>query len=162
LAGLFFLELASPWMLKHAIDGPVTGAQKARAALEGGTFDATPYLRELFAWGVGYLVVVLFAAVFRFLEENQLTRTGQAVVNDLRTHLLGHMQRLELAWYDRHPTGALVTRVTNDVENLNELFTSGLIVLLFDMIKVAIVMVLLFTVSAPLATLVLLLTPVLI
>jgi ATP-binding cassette subfamily B protein len=163
LAGLFFLELASPWMLKHAIDGPVTAAQEARAALgDGGEFDATPYLRALLGWGLGYLLVVLAAAGFRFLEESQLTRTGQAVVHDLRTHLFAHMQRLELAWFDRHPTGALVTRVTNDVENLNELFTSGLIVLLFDLIKVAIVMVLLFAVSPPLATLVLLLTPVLI
>ncbi len=166
LAGLFFLELAAPWMLKHAIDGPVRAAQEARArsgdGLEGGAFDAAPYLRALFGWGLAYLVVVLFAAGFRFLEENQLVRTGQAVVNDLRLHLFAHLQRLELAWFDRHASGSLVTRVTNDVENLNELFTSGLIVLLFDMLKVAIVMVLLFAVSPPLATLVLVLTPVLI
>jgi len=166
LAGLFCLELAAPWMLKHAIDGPVRAAQAARAhfgdGAEGGEFDATPYLRALFGWGLAYLVVVLFAGGFRYLEANQLVRTGQAVVHDLRTHLFGHLQRLELAWFDRHPTGALVTRVTNDVENLNELFTSGLIVLLFDMLKVAIVMVLLFAVSPPLATLVALLTPVLI
>jgi len=162
LACLFFLELASPWMLKHAIDGPITAATTARAALEGGEFDASPYLRELAWWGLAYLVVILLAAVFRFLEENQLTRTGQAVVTDLRAHLFAHMQGLELSWFDRHPTGSLVTRVTNDVENLNELFTSGLIVLLFDMLKVAIVMGLLFFVSPPLAFLVLLLTPVLI
>ncbi|HEX6884168.1 MAG TPA: ABC transporter ATP-binding protein, partial [Planctomycetota bacterium] len=162
LAGLFFLELASPWMLKHAIDGPIQSAVDARAAAEGGEFDAQPYLRTLAGWGVGYLAIVLLAAVFRYLEENQLTRTGQAVVNDLRTHLFAHMQRLELAWFDKHPTGSLVTRVTNDVENLNELFTSGLVVLLFDMIKVAVVMGLLFLVSPALGTLVLLLTPVLI
>jgi len=113
LAGLFFLELASPWMLKHAIDGPVTAAQQARAHLEGGELDATPYVRALIGWGLGYLLVVLAAAVLRFLEENQLTRTGQAVVHDLRTHLFAHLQRLELAWFDRHPTGALVTRVSN-------------------------------------------------
>jgi ATP-binding cassette subfamily B protein len=162
LASLFFLELAAPWMLKHAIDGPVREANEARAALREETFDATPYLKALLGWGLAYLVVVLLAAVFRFLEENQLTRTGQSVVNDLRAHLFAHLQRLELAWFDRHPTGALVTRVTSDVENLNELFTSGLIVLLFDMLKVAVVMVLLFFVSPPLATLVLCLTPVLI
>jgi ABC-type multidrug transport system fused ATPase/permease subunit len=162
LAGLFFLELAAPWLLKHAIDGPIAAAQAARDATGEAAFDASPYVRTLFYLGGGYLLVILLAAVFRYLEENQLTRTGQAVVNDLRTHLFDHMQRLELAWFDRHPTGALVTRVTNDVENLNELFTSGLVVLLFDMIKVAIVMALLFAVSPTLATLVLLLTPVLV
>ena len=162
LGVLFFLELASPWMLKHAIDGPVLAASRARAQAEGGEFDATPFVHALLLWGAAYLVIVLLAAVFRFLEENQLTRTGQSVVNDLRTHLFAHIQRLDLAWFDRHPTGSLVTRVTNDVENLNELFTSGLIVLLFDMIKVAVVMVLLFVVSPPLALVVALLTPVLV
>jgi ATP-binding cassette subfamily B protein len=163
LASLFALELAAPWLLKHAIDGPIAAAQAARAALpDGGEFDPAPFVRELLALGGVYLVVVLLAALMRFLEDRQLTRTGQGVVNDLRSHLFEHMQRLELAWFDRHPTGALVTRVTSDVENLNELFTSGLVVLLFDMLKVAIVMVLLFVVSPTLASLVLLLTPVLI
>lgn len=163
LAGLFALELVSPWMLKHAIDGPIAEALAARTRLvEGEELVLAPYLRTLFVLAAGYLVVVLLAALFRFLEESQLTRTGQAVVNDLRMHLFAHMQRLELAWFDRHPTGSLVTRVTNDVENLNELFTSGLVVLLFDMLKVAVVMGLLFFVSPPLALVVLLLTPVLI
>src|SRR5262245_45186953 len=162
LACLFFPELAAPWLLKHAIDGPIADALAARRATEGGEFDAQPYLHTLFLLGLAYVAVVLLAAVFRVLEENQLTRTGQAVVNDLRTFLFEHIQRLDLAWFDRHPTGSLVTRVSNDVENLNELFTSGLVVLLFDMIKVAVVMVLLFAVSPPLATLVLLLTPVLV
>ncbi len=164
LLALFALELASPWMLKNAVDGPVSAAQEARerAGPEGGGFDPAPYLQALGLWALGYLAVVLVAGVFRYLEESQLTRTGQAVVHDLRTHLFAHMQRLELAWFDRHPTGALVTRVTSDIENLNELFTSGLIVLLFDLIKVLVVMVLLFWVSPRLALLVLLLTPVLV
>jgi ATP-binding cassette subfamily B protein len=162
LATLFGLELAGPWMLKHAIDGPVQAADEARRALEGADLDPTPHLYALLGWGLAYLVIVLAAALFRFLEENQLARTGQAVVHDLRTHLFAHLSRLELAWFDKHPTGALVTRVTSDVENLNELFTSGLIVLLFDMLKVAVVLVLLFAVSPPLALLTLALTPVLI
>lgn len=162
LGGLFFLELASPWMLKHAIDGPITAARVASERAGDGPFDPSPYLRTLLWLGGGYLGIVLLAGVFRYLEETQLTGTGQAVVNDLRSHLFAHMQRLELSWFDRHPTGSLVTRVTNDVENLNELFTSGLVVLLFDMIKVVVVMGLLFFVSPALATLVLLLTPVLI
>jgi len=162
LAILFALELAGPWMLKHAIDGPVRAADEARAALEGGELDATPYLRALLGWGLGYLAIVLAAALFRFLESRQLTRTGQAVVHDLRTHLFAHLQRLDLAWFDRHPTGGLVTRVTSDVENLNELFTSGLIVLLFDLLKVVVVLVLLFVVSPPLALLTLALSPLLV
>src|SRR5262249_28993975 len=99
LAGLFALELAAPWILKHAIDGPVQSALQARDRVGEGAFDAAPYLRQLVSFGLAYLGVVLLAAVFRFQEENQLTRTGQAVVHDLRTHLFEHMQRLELAWF---------------------------------------------------------------
>jgi len=164
LGVLFFLELAAPWLLKGSIDGPVMAAQRAHELAGGveGAFDAGPYLRALSLWAAGYLVVILLAAVFRFLENKQLTRTGQAVVHDLRTHLFAHLQRLELSWFDKHPTGSLVTRVTSDIENLNELFTSGLVVLLFDMIKVAVVAALLVLVSPTLALVVLLLTPVLI
>jgi ATP-binding cassette subfamily B protein len=162
---LFVLELAGPWILKTAIDGPIREAREARTAVASAApdaFDPSPYLRQLAWWGAAYLAVVLIAAGFRYLEEKQLTGSGQAVVHDLRTHLFAHLQRLELAWFDRHPTGSLVTRVTSDVENLNELFTSGLVALLFDMLKVAVVLVLMFLVSPALAVIVLLLTPVLI
>lgn len=162
LGGLFALELAAPWMLKHAIDGPVRAALAARAAAAEGAFDPAPYLRTLAGWGGGYLVVVLCAAIFRYFEERQLVRTGQAVIHDLRSHLFAHMQGLDVGWFDRHPTGSLVTRVTGDVENLNELFTSGLVVLLFDLIKVVVVMVLLAWVAPPLALVVLLLAPLLV
>ncbi len=161
LAILFALQLAGPWMLKCAIDGPVRAAHDAREAL-GPAFEVQPYLWNLAGWAVGYLLVALATAAFRFVEIRQLTRTGQIVIHDLRTHLFAHIQRLDLAWFDRRATGALVTRVTSDVENLNELFTSGLIVLLFDLLKVAIVLTLLFFVDVELATLVLLLSPLLV
>jgi len=162
LMTLFAFQLLSPWMLRSAIDGPVAAAHEARVAAGTGEFDATPYLTELGWWGGGYLVAVLLAAFFRYFEVAQLTRTGQSIIHDLRTGLFRHIQKLDLAWFDKHPTGALVTRVTSDVENLNELFTSGLITLLFDLVKIVIVLGLLFWVSPPLALLVLALTPVLI
>jgi len=159
---LFFFQLLSPWLLRGAIDGPVRAAQDARAAASDAGFDANPYLLLLGLWAGGYLLAIVLAAVCRYFEISQLTRTGQAVIHDLRIHVFGHMHRLGLAWFDRTPTGALVTRVTTDIENLNELFTSGLIVLLFDLIKIVVLIGLLFWVSPPLALIVLLLTPVLV
>ncbi len=161
LVGLFLLQLSPPWILRSAIDGPVSAAQEARVAA-GSAFDAAPYVRALAGWAAAYFAIVCVAAVFRYLETSQLTRTGQAVIHDLRTHLFAHVQRQDLAWFDVRRTGALVTRVTSDMENLNELFTSGLIVLLFDLIKIVVVMALLFWISPPLALLVLALTPLLI
>jgi ATP-binding cassette subfamily B multidrug efflux pump len=161
LSLLFLLQLIAPRMLSSAIDGPISAARDARDADPAG-FDSAPYLRELSLWAAGYLALIIAAAFFRYWQTELLVRTGQSVIHDLRTRLFAHMQKLDLAWYDRRPTGALVTRVTSDIENLNELFTSGLVTLLFDLFKVVVVLALLFTVSPPLALLVLVLTPVLI
>ena len=160
LLGVFGLELLGPWILTSAIDGPIRAARAARDAETA--VELTPYLRQLGLFGAGYLAVVLCAGLFRYLQVSLLTRTGQNVIHDLRVQLFRHIQRLELSWFDQRPTGSLVTRVTSDIENLNELFTSGLVVLLFDLLKVFVVLVLLFTVSGPLALLVLAMTPLLI
>ncbi len=161
LIGVFAAQLLAPWIIRAAIDGPVRAAEEART-LAGDAVDAAPHLRQLGWWTLAYLAVVVLAALFRYGETLWLTRTGQAVIHDLRTELFAHIQELPLAWFDRRPTGSLVTRVTHDIENLNELFTSGLIVLLFDMLKIVLVLILLFAISLELALLVLLLTPVLI
>ncbi len=158
---VFALQLLSPWLLRGAIDGPVAAARDASVTM-GDAFDSSPYLRTLALWAAAYFGAVLLAAVFRYLEVSQLARTGQSVIHDLRTTVFGHIHRMDLAWFDRTPTGSLVTRVTTDIENLNELFTSGLIVLLFDLIKIAVVIGLLFWVDADLALLVVALTPILI
>ena len=178
LIALFGVQLAGPFMLKSAIDGPVTEAEQARKEAREESeriglqadatsdaevsFDPAPFLHELGFWAGGYLALVLIGAVLRYYEVAQLARTGQHVIHDLRSKLFGHVEQLELAFFDKHPTGALVTRVTSDIENLNELFTSGLVVLLFDLIKVVVVLALLYWVSPALALLVTLLTPVLI
>ena len=65
LGVLFFLELAAPWMLKSAIDGPVSAGQAARNAAEGGEFDPAPFLRVLGLWALGYVVVIAITAFTR-------------------------------------------------------------------------------------------------
>jgi ATP-binding cassette subfamily B protein len=126
-------------MLKHAIDGPVTRrAGRARRAPEGEPRRRAVPARAL-RLGSRLPGRGLARGRLPLPRGAPAHAHGPGRRHDLRTHLFAHLQRLELAWFDRHPTGSLVTRVTNDVENLNELFTSGLIVLLFDMIKVAVV-----------------------
>ncbi len=161
LAVLFALELVSPWIMRRAIDGPVTQAIAARAN-DPLAFDAAPYLRGLAWWGALFLASSVLTVVMRYLEVAHVTRTGQMVIADLRTRLFGHIQSMDLAWFDKRPTGSLVTRVTTDVENLNEMFTSGLMTLCFDMVRIAILLVILFLLHAKLALIVLLLMPLLI
>ncbi|MEM7310063.1 MAG: ABC transporter ATP-binding protein [Planctomycetota bacterium] len=167
ILGLFALDLAGPYVLRRAIDGPVaealvepeSGEVLADAAVPE---DTDEQLRRLGLHALLYLTIMLAAGGFRYLQAVQLGRTGQAVIHDLRTHLFRHMQRQDLAWYDARPTGALVTRVTGDIENLNELFTSGLIVLVFDFVKIFAILAILFTLDSQLALFVLALTPLLV
>ena len=160
LAVLFALDMLGPWLWRHALDGPVRAAVEARERDPG--VDVAPYVHSFWIWTGAYLALVVLSVVFRYLEVAQLNRTGQVVIADLRTRLFRHMQSLDLAFFDRRPTGALVTRVSSDVENLNEMFTSGLIVLLFDFVKVAGVLVFLFLLDWHLALVVTAGTPFLI
>lgn len=153
MAVLFALELAGPWVLRAAIDGPVARAVEARAAAPE-AFEAAPYLRDLWIWAGLYLLFALGMVVFRYLEVASLTRTGQSVVADLRTRVFRHIQGLDLAWFDRTPTGSLVTRVTSDVESLNELFTSGLVELFFDLLRIAALLAVLYVLHVELAVVV--------
>ncbi|MBL8862016.1 MAG: ABC transporter ATP-binding protein [Planctomycetes bacterium] len=160
LSVLFGLDVLGPWMWRHVLDGPVQSALDARAADPAA--DVGPFLREFWAWVAGYLALVLGSIVLRYMEVAQLNRTGQVVIADLRTRLFRHIQSLDLTFFDRRPTGSLVTRVTSDVENLNEMFTSGIVVLFFDLVKVAALLGLLFWLDWQLALVVLAGTPVLV
>jgi ATP-binding cassette subfamily B protein len=161
LALLFGLELAGPWILREAIDGPVAAVMAAR---EAGTTLPDPQapVRELWWWAAAYLVCCGLMAVLRYLEVAHLGRTGQTVIADLRSRVFRHIQRLELAWFDKRPTGSLVTRVTSDIENLNEMFTSGLVTLGFDFVRIVVLLVVLFYMQWKLALVVTALMPLLV
>ena len=68
------------------------------------------------------------------------THIGQRVMYDLRLRLFGHLQRLGIPFFDRNPVGRLMTRVTSDVETLNELFSSGLVTVFGDLFTVVAIM----------------------
>lgn len=156
LMGLFLLELSGPWVWRRALDGPVA------ASLQGGGAESGEYTGAFLGWIGVYVGVLLVTLFFRYLEVAQIARTGQAVIHDLRGQLFQHMQHLDLSFFDRQPTGSLVTRVTSDVENLNEMFTSGVVTLAFDLIKVVVVLGILFFLNAELALVVTVLVPLLV
>jgi ATP-binding cassette, subfamily B, multidrug efflux pump len=78
---------------------------------------------------------------------------------DLRRELMSHLQRLDLAFYDRSPVGRLLTRVTTDIDALNELLASGLVTILGDLLMLAFVIVAMLELSAPMTGLLLAVTP---
>lgn len=82
-----------------------------------------------------FLAAILGEFIFRSLEIYVMERTGQAVILDLRRALFAHLQRLPARFFDRNPVGRLVTRVTTDVESLNEVFASGVVTVAGDLVK---------------------------
>ncbi|MBL8293603.1 MAG: ABC transporter ATP-binding protein [Bryobacterales bacterium] len=79
-----------------------------------------------------FLVVMVAGTLSQFGEGYLMMQVGQHAMFDLRRQLMEHLQKLDIAYFDRHPVGRLVTRVTTDVNALNELFSSGLVAILGD------------------------------
>lgn len=74
-----------------------------------------------------FAVTLIFQFVFTYGETMLTSLLGQRVMRDLRVEIFAHLQRLSVSFFDRNPVGRLVTRVTSDVEALNELFTAGVV-----------------------------------
>jgi ATP-binding cassette, subfamily B, multidrug efflux pump len=81
-----------------------------------------------------YLLTLIASAALLSMQARTMLMTGQLVMRDLRDALFAHLQKLEVAWFSRTPTGRVITRLTTDVEALNELFTSGLVEILSDVV----------------------------
>src|ERR1700693_1658918 len=81
-----------------------------------------------------YLLSIGAALLCDFGEQYLMQWVGQKAMFDLRRELMAHLQRLDIAFFDRNPVGRLVTRLTTDVDALNELFASGLLMILGDLL----------------------------
>lgn len=136
-------QLAQPWILKLVIDGPLTTGESASLA----------------GLALLYAGVAISEFLLRFGQMYSMERTGQMVIRRIRSDLYRHLQRLPASFFDRNPTGRLVTRLTGDVENLSELFSSGIVTLLGDSVKLIGIVGLLFWMDVRLALLTLLVLP---
>jgi ATP-binding cassette, subfamily B, multidrug efflux pump len=113
--------LAQPYLMKVAIDRYI-----APNRLEGLDRLALIYLAVL---------VVAFAA--EYVQTWTMQLTGQRIMFDMRMAIYSHLQRLDLRYYDRNPVGRLMTRVTSDVDVMNDLFTSGVVTIFGDIFTLA-------------------------
>ena len=143
LIGLTLLELTGPVIVKQAIDDGIGRGDFARL---------TQYAAQ-------YLAVVVGIFFLRYGQNYLLNRAGQLAMHDLRMELFAHLQRLSLAFFDRNPVGRLMTRLTNDVDALNELLTSGGFMILSDAVTIVGIAVALLLLNWPLALITFLVIP---
>jgi ATP-binding cassette subfamily B protein len=105
------MQLAQPYLMKVAIDDYI-----AAGNLQGLGWIAAVYL-----------AVLVTTFLLEYLQTWTLQITGQKIMFDMRMQIYTHLQRLDVQYYDRNPVGRLMTRVTTDVDVLNELFTAGVV-----------------------------------
>ena len=111
------LDLVGPYLTKIAIDRHITRG------------DA----RGLAGVAALYMLTLLAAFAVRYGQVYILQMTGQKVMLDMRRQIFGHLQRLHVGFFDHNPVGRLMTRVTTDVDAVNELFTSGVVTVFGDL-----------------------------
>ncbi|MBI4875869.1 MAG: ABC transporter ATP-binding protein [Acidobacteria bacterium] len=140
------LQVLGPLITKLAVDRYLapTGV-KAPAVLEAWLSpDPRAGITQL---ALLFLAALVTGLLFDFAQTFLMQWTGQRAMFDLRRQLMEKLQRLDIAYFDRHPVGRLVTRVTTDVDVLNELFSSGLVAIFGDVLMLTFVLAVMFQLS---------------
>lgn len=143
--------LAVPYLVRLAVDRAIVNTALPTAERLG----ILLHLAGLF----GLVAIGGFGA--NFFQVKVLERTGQSIMQQVRQHLFRHLLRLDLAFFQHQPTGKLVTRVTNDIQNLHEMFTSVVVTVFNDALTFFGILAMLFWLNWRLALFMLLLLPLL-
>ena len=138
------LELAPPAIFGKALDWYlVPGLNRA--------IDLSRAKMGIGWMSLVYLFVLAFDFLAQYIQIRIMQRVGQETMYDMRTEIFGHLQRLPMSYFDRNPVGRLMTRVTTDVDALNDLFAAGVVTMINDFFLLAVMAILLFTIDARLA-----------
>ena len=126
-----FCDVLGPYLVKVAVD-------RYLAPVKGATTGLWSWLSPRPSHGIAQISTIYFSLLvltflFEFLQTYFMQWTGQKVMFDLRSQIFRHLQRMHVAFYDKNPVGRLVTRVTTDVDALNEMFTSGVVSIFEDL-----------------------------
>ncbi len=151
-------EVLGPLLTKVAVDKYLSPVPGSSAGPLDRYLSADPY-RGLAQLAGLFLCVLVAALVSGFIQSYAMQWTGQYAMFDLRRELMAHLQKLDIAFFDHNPVGRLVTRVTTDVDALNDLFASGLVTILGDLLMLSLVVVAMFRLSPGLTLILLAVTP---
>jgi ATP-binding cassette subfamily B multidrug efflux pump len=123
-------DVLGPYLVKVAVDRYLSPVKGTTSGLW--SWLSPRPLHGMAQISVIYFCLLLLTFLFEFLQTYFMQWTGQKVMFDLRSQIFRHLQRMHVAFYDKNPVGRLVTRVTTDVDALNEMFTSGVVSIFED------------------------------
>ena len=128
LLGVSLLNLAGPYFTKIVIDDYIKASD----------YNGLDVIASL------YLAVLIASFIFQFFQNYLMQFIGQKVMFDLRSKVFAHLHKMSFSYFDKNPIGKMITRVVNDVEVLNEMLTSGLILIFSDLFTLVGIFVVMF------------------
>ena len=129
------LDVLGPFLTKIAIDKYLAKSPNSHSWI-GDRLSSAP-LTGIAQIGGLYVGILLCTFTLEFVQTYLMQWTGQKVMFDLRRQIFRHLQHMHVAFFDKHPVGRLVTRVTTDVDALNEMFTAGVVSIFEDVFVLA-------------------------
>jgi ATP-binding cassette subfamily B multidrug efflux pump len=128
-------DVLGPYLTKVAVDKYLAHSATTRSFLDRWLSSAP--LVGIAQIAAIYVGLQLFSFLLEFLQTYYMQWTGQKVMFDLRSQIFRHLQRMHIGFFDKNPVGRLVTRVTTDVDALNEMFTAGVVSIFEDVFVLA-------------------------
>jgi len=125
------LELAPPKLFQVSVDRYLVPASHQ-------TINVATARQGLVLISLLYLLVLFFDFLAQYVQIRIMQRVGQQTMYDMRQEIFAHIQRLSMSYYDKNPVGRLVTRVTTDVDALNDLFAAGVVTMINDFFLLAV------------------------
>ncbi|MDZ7838474.1 MAG: ABC transporter ATP-binding protein [Actinomycetota bacterium] len=129
------LEILGPYLIKVAIDNYIAP----------GRLDGFIYIVFLFG------AVILAEFAFRYFQQYLTELMGQKIMYDMRMDIFTHIHKMPMSFFDRNPVGKIMTRVTTDVQTLNEMLSSGIVTLFGDIFMIVGIMVIMVTLNLKLS-----------
>src|SRR5271168_2125210 len=129
------LDVLGPYLTKIAIDKYLAKSPNAHSWI-GDRLSSAP-LTGIAQIGGLYVGILVFTFTLEFIQTYLMQWTGQKVMFDLRSQIFRHLQLMHVGFFDKNPVGRLVTRVTTDVDALNEMFTAGVVSIFEDVFVLA-------------------------
>ena len=145
-------DVSGPYLIKIGIDRYMAQTPTAATSwigrhLSHDRWHGITQLAEI------YIVLLSFQYLFEFIQTYMMQWVGQKIMFDLRRDIFRHMQELHVAFFDTHAVGRLVTRLTSDVDAINEMFTGGILAIVDDFLTLTIMSVVMISINWRLALL---------
>src|SRR5271169_3162459 len=144
-------DVLGPFLTKIAIDKYLAKTSSAHSWL-GDRLSNAP-LKGIGQIGGLYIGLLLSTFVLEFVQTYLMQWTGQKVMFDLRSQIFRHLQHMHVGFFDKNPVGRLVTRVTTDVDALNEMFTAGVVSIFEDVFVLTFILAIMLDMNWKLALL---------